>query len=474
MFLRHVAFRPAANYLRSNLFVSAGVRAFSSGSKRTGTSHQHANECTLIRRVVAEGHVLGPRRRKGDTLTDEEYLKWVHYPRKPSRFTTLCGISLQPYNYEAIEARLPTHLSRDPLKPFIDDPHALNLALATDCMQLYIYRLMEHTLGRGLEDRLYDRTLDASRFRACLRNDDAGAKALSWLLNSATHDRVETTFDPRLIQAIAFCLVGQGKTDIWWDMLQIAHAPKSIKDTTMPNERYSCFRWTNAWFTSILEAQVFWTSEQNCFSEPLETFLEVRRLNAVKPLKEPKIAIAGAFGWIMSKLPYYNRRNIKVEVYDDFSESCLRYLHGESIGRFKYGLLKLVHPVHQDPDFLLEHLRQSEFDNEDMQNLIVIIPGTMRLVVRLLMQHCYRIGRTADVRRTLDLYYLLERQREMLNGPGPRSKHGARATKRRKAWRSEISNGASIDAHGRLKVFPYHETLEEAHERMMKSSKVCC
>jgi hypothetical protein len=116
------------------------------------------------------------------------------HPCWPSVPNTLCGISIISNDYGLIEARLSEHFGRDPLKPFIDNPDALDYRLAGDCMQLYIYRLMERTLGReGVVNRLPNRTLDLGKFRARLKTDDAGAKALSWLLSSSNHEQMERT-----------------------------------------------------------------------------------------------------------------------------------------------------------------------------------------------------------------------------------------------------------------------------------------
>jgi hypothetical protein len=85
-----------------------------------------------------------------DNLTNSEYRKWIQRPRETSTFTSLCGISLQPYDHKDNEARVPEHLRSEPLKAFTDHSHTLNLALAGDCMQLYLYRLMDRTLGRDM------------------------------------------------------------------------------------------------------------------------------------------------------------------------------------------------------------------------------------------------------------------------------------------------------------------------------------
>ena len=152
---------------------------------------------------------------------------------------------------------MPEHLRQEPFK-FIDELDALHLPLAGDCLQLYLYRLMDGTIRRERpSDFLWTQSFDPSAFRACLINDAAGAKALSWLLNTAIPVSVESTFGIKFTQATALCLVGEGRTDVWWDMLKIQQAPKPTKDTAILNQRYHSLGWSNAWFTAILEAQAF-------------------------------------------------------------------------------------------------------------------------------------------------------------------------------------------------------------------------
>lgn len=270
MFLRHAAAGRAVTCFRPNFLARTGVRALSSGSRCAAASQQQSDTQNLIRRVsferkqsisdtqtlirkVSRGPTNAansrsdntsstPRRRKDDALTDYEYRRWTQYPCEKATCISLCGISLTPHDYKDIEARVPEHLRQEPLK-FIDEPDALDLPLAGDCMQLYLYRLIDDTIRRvGPSDDLWNQSFDPSAFRACLINDAAGAKALSWLLNTANHDSIESTFGIKFIQATALCLVGEGRTDVWWDMLKIQHAPKPAKDTAMLSQRYHSFR----------------------------------------------------------------------------------------------------------------------------------------------------------------------------------------------------------------------------------------
>ncbi|KAM0711758.1 hypothetical protein Q7P35_001126 [Cladosporium inversicolor] len=214
-------------------------------------------------------------------------------------------------------------------------------------MQLYLYRLMERTIRREKSSgSLWGQTFSPSTFIVCLINDDAGAKALSWLLNSANHDSIESTFGIKFIQATAFCLVGEGRTDVWWDMLNIQHAPKPTKDTTFLNEKYRAMRWYNAWLTAILEARAFWTTERNRFNEPLATLQEVIQFNREERTREKMIAVAGGFHWLETKLPYFDTRHINAEAWDVFVEFESKFLrHVPQEAHFKGALTQLMHSI---------------------------------------------------------------------------------------------------------------------------------
>ena len=193
---------------------------------------------------------------------------------------------------------MPEHLRKEPLE-FIDEPDAFDLPLAGDCIKLYLYRLMDRTIRRERpSDDLWNQSFDPSAFRACLIHDAAGARTLSWLLNTANYDSTESTFGIKFIQATAFCLVGEDRTDVWWDMLKIQHAPKPTKDTAVLNQKYHSIRWSDAWFTAILEAQTFWTTQQNRLNEPLTTLLRVLRLDREERTGRTQIPIHGAINWI--------------------------------------------------------------------------------------------------------------------------------------------------------------------------------
>jgi len=342
-------------------------------------------------------------------------------------------------------------------------------------MQLYLYRLMERTIRReGPSDSLWDQTFDPSTFRACLINDDAGAKALLWLLNSANHDTIESTFGIKLIQATALCLVGEGRTDVWWDILKIQHAPKATKDDRLMNQKYRRIRWYNAWLTALLEARAFWTTEQNRLNEPLAMFQEVVRLNREERTDATKIPISGAFHWIENNLPWYDTRHINVEAWDFFADFQLRFLSIDPPrARYNGALLQLMHPVNRSADALLACLRRAESDEVRMEVLTRMPKGLFHLMAKKLIQYCYESGRMTDVRWTLDFSHLVRLEQAKLNVGEARGYKGwAQRRTGRAATPGEIAEGLAIDAQGRLIPTDFQGTAEDVRKRFENISKV--
>ena len=505
MFTRHAASRRAVNSFRPNLLASAVVRPFSSGSRCAEASQQQSDSQTLIRRYPSKpsknnqsrsdtqtlnakvsdkaenvadprsGNTSStPRRRKDDTLTDSEYRRWIEYPYKYATCATLCGISLKPYDYKDIEARVPEHLRQEPLK-FTDDSDVLDPSLAGDCMRLYLYRLMDRTIRRERpSDDLWEQPFDASAFRACLINDNAGAKALSWLLNTANHESIESTFGSRFIQATAFCLVGERRTDLWWDMLKIQHAPKPTKDTAMLGQRYHSIRWSGTWVTAILEAQAFWTTERNRLNEPLATLLEVLRLNRRERTGGAPIPTLHAMQWFRTKLPIYDTRHIDAEAWDAFAEYQLKFRRNEPQETlFRQALLQFVHPVNRRADPLLAWLRHSESDESEMQILIRMAKYFLQRIMLRLTQYCYNNGRMTDVRWTIGLFHRIRRERNKLDLGELLDPHGwVPRPVGRKATPKEIAEGLPVDAQGRLIPITFKGTAEDVRKQYESASKV--
>jgi len=289
-------------------------------------------------------NVAGPRggnnsvlpKELAHTITEEEYNKWLRGPLRPSYPNHLCGIKLECPQAEQQEARLPEHLRRDPLSAFTDGPDALNLSITTagDCIQLYINRLLEQILG---DDELVRRlragklgwdelrkNIDHDEFRRRLAHDNAGTKAVLWLLNSARHEDSEVSYDVRFVQASALCVLGEGKSDVWWDMIMIQHAPKPLGDASRQNTRYSRDRWQGVLLTSLFQAEMFWTTEGSIWNGPLTSFQKVVRLNdsRMRARGGQPISLLGAYTFFSTKFPTYasaeDRQNMNIEDLDAF------------------------------------------------------------------------------------------------------------------------------------------------------------
>jgi hypothetical protein len=289
-----------------------------------------------------------------------------------------------------------------------------------------------------------------STFRACLIDDDAGAKALSWLLHSGEVDRIEATFNIRFMQAITLCLVGEGKTDVRWDMPKTQHTPRRGKDATV-HEKSLSTRWCSVWFTSILEAKTFLATGPSRSNDPLATFLEVIRFNREERTRITMIPITGAAAWLVKKLTSYDKRHIDVETWDAFAEFLMRYrgtVHCNS--RFTHALLKLVHPSHRSAGPLITFLRHSSFDGKEWQWMARMPKGYRNLITMNLLQCCYENGRMADVRWMIDFHRQWQRQQEHSPETHEQSGRWLQARKGRKANPREVAEGLPVDAQGRL------------------------
>lgn len=233
MLLRHIASSRAANHVRSNFPAFSGVRVFSSGRTYLDAPKQQPGERNLVRKV-SHGSRSAKTTHKGNTastprvrrdeidrlITVAEYNEWIRTPLFYSYPKSLGGIKIDSTQLEQIGAKLPEHLRRDPLSAFTDSPDALSLSVATagDCMQLYLFHLLEETLR---DDKLVKllraghlgwddirRGIDQDKCRRRLADDNAGTRAVLWLLNSAQHETLEVTYDFRFFQTAAFCIVG--------------------------------------------------------------------------------------------------------------------------------------------------------------------------------------------------------------------------------------------------------------------------
>jgi hypothetical protein len=162
--------------------------------------------------------------------------------------------------------------------------------------------------------------IDYDGLRKKLVHDNAGTKALAWLLKTAKYETLDSTSHPIFMQATASCIVGEGKIDFWWDMITIRHAPKLLGDKTVSDMKYSQNRWSSLLILSLLEGQKFWPKEGNSTNGCLATFLKVVRFNNRQSSPKDRIALLVAHSWLGKRLPFYSsieeRRNINVKDYD--------------------------------------------------------------------------------------------------------------------------------------------------------------
>jgi hypothetical protein len=167
------------------------------------------------------------------------------------------------------------------------------------------------------------------------------------------------------MQATTLCLIGEGRTDVWWDMLKLQHTHKRGKDATIHEKALSTC-WHPVWFVSMLEAHAFWATGPNRSPDPLATFLEVVRLHREERTIETMIPVTGATTWLVKRLITYDTRHIDVETWDVFAEFLMRYrgmVRPES--RSSHAMLKLVHPVHRSAGPSITFLLHSSFDGEE-------------------------------------------------------------------------------------------------------------
>jgi hypothetical protein len=119
--------------------------------------------------------------------------------------------------------------------------------------------------------------------------------------------------------------------------------------------------------------------------------------------------VTGEYGWLMSKLPYYDKHNINVEAYDAFLKFHSRWMRRAPFSeRYHYASLMLTHPVRRTADPMLEFFCRAESDGETMKVMNDVPLALLGIMIQILLQYCYSIGRMADVRRSLDFYYRVQ------------------------------------------------------------------
>lgn len=62
------------------------------------------------------------------------------------------------------------------------------------------------------------------------------------------------------IITMAFCIVGEGSTAFWWELLRLNHAPKmhgDMVDSDQEFVRFIAHRWKNVLLRGFIEAQAY-------------------------------------------------------------------------------------------------------------------------------------------------------------------------------------------------------------------------
>jgi hypothetical protein len=107
--------------------------------------------------------------------------------------------------------------------------------------------------------------------------------------------------DLTLINAMAFCVVGEGSPHYWWDLLKIDHNPRISSSAANPDyshlARFAPRKWKGRLLRSFLEAQAYWSTEANMLSEPLESYMHIVKRS---PNTYWNLSIAVPFSWLAS------------------------------------------------------------------------------------------------------------------------------------------------------------------------------
>jgi hypothetical protein len=286
--------------------------------------------------------------------------------------------------------------------------------------------------------------IDYDGLRKKLVHDNAGTKALAWLLKTAKYETLDSTSHPIFMQATASCIVGEGKIDFWWDMITIRHVPKLLEDKTVSDMKYSQNRWSSLLILSLLEGQKFWPKEGNSMNGCLATFLKVVRFNNRQSSPKDRITWLAAHSWLGKRLPFYSsieeRRNINVKDYD-------AYIDQVRLFRANY------------------HSKAHLIAEERMQFVTSIAEGKFRLLIRHLVYHCHNTRHAADVEWVIDFYSRIQHQRSKSN-----DQYNTWRRIARKATDDEIARGIPVDANGYIfsQSRDWKWTIEEVQEHQKK------
>lgn len=189
-----------------------------------------------------------------------------HLPR-PCRAIILPSFS----DLEDLQDRIPAHLQFDPLLSFTEFSDSTDFATAHACLRLCTSRL--HNQAENREDP-----------RDQLVESQAGVKALSWYLETGQHEKAES-IDVGLIAAMALCIVVEGLTSVWWELMKSEHVVQSFGAKANRNRefiRVMAHRWHNCLLRGLVEAQAYWTTETNMFNETLNTFFTASRYSKLR------------------------------------------------------------------------------------------------------------------------------------------------------------------------------------------------
>jgi hypothetical protein len=104
----------------------------------------------------------------------------------------------------------------------------------------------------------------------------------------------------------------------------------------------------------------------------------------------------------------------------------------------------LTHPVRRTADPMLEFFCRAESDEEAMKVMNDVPLVLLGIIIQILLQYCYSIGRMADVRRSLDFYYRVQRQQKELEGPGASERRRWSLRTRREATSAGIAEGLPL------------------------------
>lgn len=276
----------------------------------------------------------------------------------------------------------------------------------------------------------------------------AGVKALAWFLGTGKHEQVES-IDLILINAMAFCVVGEGASHHWWDLLKIKHAPTIPCGTAVPDSHsvhLAAYKWKDVLSRSFLEAQAYWTTEANMYSEPLESYLHVMR----DRVAYPNVSISASFHWLIDNLTCADKTGLDIEAHDEFIAHSTRYkLIKCANGLGIVGYLQLMHPTNPRAELLLRLFRDAENDAEKMEILQKKSLIGLKLMASRLAQHCYRTGDSTAADQVIDITLGVLGGKGQLANSGPH-KQSHKTSRMRKATRVEIERGVPVDADGNV------------------------